>query len=103
MTPSDRRPQNPKLLWSGMGILAAVVGAVWQTTGSSNALWVCWLGIFAVFETHGLVTETPGDTFSERIHTWFQLKTKAGRAGFFVTIGTLFAWLSWHFITIQPL
>lgn len=84
-------------------LVAAAAAAVWYWAGWADAMWVTWLGLFVAFEAHAVKVETGGDTLSERIHAWFRLKTPAGRAGFFVIIGTLFAWLSWHLITLQTL
>ena len=102
-TPAGRAPQRPGLIVAGLAVLTATVTATWALTGSSNALWVCWLGLFAVFEAHGILSEAPGDTLSERLHAWFRLKTPAGRAGFFVVLGTLFAWLAWHLVELRPI
>ena len=102
-TRPDRAPQRPGLIIAGLTILTAVVGGTWTIAGSSNAIWVTWVGMFIIFEGHGILSEAPGDTLSERLHAWFRLKTPAGRAGFFVVIGTLFAWLAWHLVELRPI
>ena len=102
-TPAGRAPQRPGLIVAGLAVLTATVTATWTFAGSSNAIWVTWLGLLAVFETHGILSEAPGGTLSERLHAWMRLKTKMGRAGFFVTLGTLFAWLAWHLPTLLPI
>ena len=42
------------------------------------AVWLAWLGAFAVIEGYALVSRAQGDTLSERLRAWFRVKRPAG-------------------------
>lgn len=90
-------PSWPFLI-TGAIISSLAVAGIWAWQGWASAIWASWAACFIVAEAHGVWSETDGDTLSEQIRIFFRTKTPAGRWAFFVTLGTLFAWLSWHIV-----
>lgn len=83
---SPGAPRPPLLAITGTTVAAAlsVVGLV---VGEPNIAWLGWVALFAAMEGNAIVSETAGDTLSERLRVWFMTKTVAGRWGFTAALG----------------
>lgn len=102
MSTTATHPARPSWVFLGIGgaVVVLVVAAVWAWAGWHDAVWVSWLGLFVLFEGHGIWSETPGDTLSERTRVWFATKTVAGRWGFIIFVGVLAAWFVPHILEV---
>ena len=64
-----------------------------------TALWLIILGAGAALELYTLGTKAPGDTLSEHVWRWFQIKggrtQQARRAGLLLGM----VWLTVHFLS----
>lgn len=89
-----------RFLLPAFAVLGGVVAAVFRFVGWADAMWVSWLGLFVVFEGHALLTESLGDTLSERTRDWFRTKTPAGRVGFIVFVLALGSWFIPHILGV---
>jgi len=67
-------------------------------------LWVGWIVIFLVIEGAALINKERGDTLSEHVWSWFQLKgRKDGKKPWQMVLRFVFVafwiWLTLHFLT----
>lgn len=56
-------------------------------------LWIIWLAFFAAIEGAALIRRKPGDTLSEHIWAWFQIRDKPQQ--WTVRRGVLAGFLVW--------
>lgn len=63
-------------------------------------LWAFWAACFFVFEAWAIKNKTSGDTLTEHIRHYFQVKGKTGSFVFLAMFGTFAAWFAAHIVQI---
>lgn len=84
--PTQPKQRPPALAITGTAV-AAVLSILGLVIGQPNIAWFGWIALFAAMEGNAVVSETEGDTLSERLRVWFMTKTVAGRWGFTAALG----------------
>lgn len=64
-------------------------------------LWLLWLWAFGVIEWQAIRNPAKGDTFSEHVWIWFDVRRACGAWGWVrrIVLFGLIGWLAAHFLT----
>lgn len=90
--------RRPPALAVGGVVAAASLSVVGIVTGQHDLMWIGWLALFGAMEGNAIVSETEGDTLSERTRVWFGTKSRAGRWGFLASLGVFATWFAVHIL-----
>ena len=89
---------RPPALAVGGVAAAAALSIAGMVTGQHDLMWVGWIALFGAMEGNAIVSETEGDTLSERTRVWFGTKSRAGRWGFLAALGLFASWYAVHIL-----